>query len=65
MLSPRPSWIFHAPDDPVIPFSLGQELFGLLPEPKEFFPFNGTHGSNAEVHGVILRKCAQIYGSAG
>lgn len=65
MLSQRPSWIFHAPDDPVIPFSLGQELFGLLPEPKEFFPFNGTHGSNAEVHGVILRKCAQIYGSAG
>ncbi|MCQ8893364.1 MAG: alpha/beta hydrolase [Methanolinea sp.] len=64
-LSPRPSWIFHAAGDPIIPFSRGQEFFLALPEPKEFFSFNGTHGSNAEVHELILGKCAQIYGPAG
>ncbi|MDH7509784.1 MAG: alpha/beta hydrolase [Methanolinea sp.] len=65
LLSSRPSWIFHAPADPVIPFSYGRELFTALPEPKIFFPFNGTHGSNAAVHEMILGKCAQIYGTAG
>jgi hypothetical protein len=65
LLASRTSWIFHAPADPVIPFSYGQELFMALPEPKVFFPFNGTHGSNAAVHRMILEKCAQIYGTGG
>lgn len=65
LLSSRTSWIFHAPADPVIPFSYGEELFAALPEPKVFFPFNGTHGSNAAVHEMIMGKCAQIYGTAG
>jgi dienelactone hydrolase len=64
-LASRTSWIFHAPEDPIIPFSLGQELFRALPEPKEFFPFNGTHGSNAAVHEMVRGKCAQIYAAAG
>jgi len=64
-LSSRTSWIFHAQGDPIIPFSLGQELFRALPEPKEIFPFNGTHGSNAAVHEMILGKCAQIYAATG
>ena len=58
----RNSWIFHAPGDPVIPYSAGQALYAALPEPKEFFPFNGTHGQNEEVDARILGECAQIYG---
>ncbi|MEM2124305.1 MAG: alpha/beta hydrolase, partial [Methanolinea sp.] len=64
-LSGRPSWIFHAPGDPVIPFDEGRALFDALPEPKAFFPFEGTHGSNELVHRTILSECAQIYGTGG
>lgn len=64
-LSGRVSWIFHAPGDPIIPFDEGRAFFDALPEPKKFFPFEGTHGSNEVVHRTILSECAQIYGTGG
>ena len=30
-------------DDSIIPFSQGQELFGLAPEPKQFVAVEGAH----------------------
>ncbi len=60
-VSPRPVWIFHAGNDPVIPFEDGKELFGKAGEPKEFVSFNGTHGINDEVVGGIIERWAQIY----
>jgi len=61
----RSSWVLHSPGDTVIPFADGQALYRALPEPKSFFPFNGTHGLNEEADARILGECAQIYGPAG
>jgi len=60
-ISPRPVILFHAPDDPIIPFGDGRKLYELAKEPKKFFPFNGTHGVNGEVDQVLIAEYAQIY----
>ncbi len=64
-ISPRSSWIFHAPADPVIPFGDGMELYNRTATPHAFFSFNGTHGPNDEVDRIIIGECAQIYGTPG
>ena len=38
-----PILIVHSPDDRVIPFSHGQQLFAGAKEPKEFLEINGGH----------------------
>ncbi|HII75587.1 MAG TPA: hypothetical protein HA264_00735 [Methanolinea sp.] len=63
-MAPRNIWILHSPGDTVIPFADGQALYQVLPEPKSFFPFNGTHGLNEEADAWIPGECAQIYGPA-
>ncbi|HJX55948.1 MAG TPA: alpha/beta hydrolase [Methanoregula sp.] len=62
-ISPRPVWIFHAVDDPVIPFEDGKELFERAGEPKTFIEFSGGHGINADVDDRIIMQWAQIYGT--
>jgi uncharacterized protein len=61
-ISPRPVILFHAPDDPVIPFNDGKKLYDLAKDPKKFFSFNGTHGVNGEVDRVLIAEYTQIYG---
>ena len=61
-ISPRSIILFHAPDDPIIPFSDGRKLYDLAKEPKTFFSFNGTHGVNGEVDQVLIAEYTQIYG---
>jgi len=61
-ISPRPVILFHAPDDPIIPFSDGKKFYDLANEPKKFFSFNGTHGVNGEVDQILIAEYAQIYG---
>jgi dienelactone hydrolase len=56
-IAPRPVWIFHSRSDPIINFTLGQELFGQAGNPKEFIVFNGTHGENGEVDGRVEQIC--------
>jgi hypothetical protein len=56
-IAPRPVWIFHSREDPVIDFALGEELFSRAGEPKEFIVFNGTHGENGEVDREVIRIC--------
>jgi hypothetical protein len=63
LISPRPVWIFHARDDPVIPFADGEQLFAQAGEPKNFTEFSGTHGINSDVDGKIIAQWAQIYGT--
>jgi hypothetical protein len=60
-ISPRQVILFHAPDDPIIPFGDGRKLFDLAKEPKKFFSFNGTHGVNGEVDQVLIAEYTQIY----
>jgi fermentation-respiration switch protein FrsA (DUF1100 family) len=61
-VSPRPTILFHAPDDTVIPYSDGRKLYDLAKEPKKFFSFNGTHGVNGETDQVLIAEYTQIYG---
>ncbi len=48
-IAPRPSLIFHAPKDPIIPIDSGEKLAKVLGNSAQFFTFNGTHGFNDEV----------------
>jgi fermentation-respiration switch protein FrsA (DUF1100 family) len=56
-ISPRPVWIFHSRSDPIINFTLGQELYSRAEDPKEFIVFNGTHGENSEVDARVIGIC--------
>lgn len=52
-VSPAPVWIFHAPEDAVIPYERGLSLYNAADSPKNFEAFNGTHGINAEVDSIV------------
>lgn len=58
-IAPRPVWIFHSRRDPIINFTLGQELFGRAGDPKKFIVFNGTHGENGEVDARVEQICTE------
>jgi dienelactone hydrolase len=60
-ISPRPVWIFHAVNDPIIPFDSGKQFFLLAHEPKTFIEFSGEHGINSDVDARIIMQWAQIY----
>jgi uncharacterized protein len=60
-ISPRPVWIFHAANDPVIPFDSGKLFFRDATEPKTFIEFSGEHGINTDVDNRIIMQWAQIY----
>jgi len=64
-ISPRPVWIFHAVNDPIIPFNDGKQLFQDALEPKTFTEFSGEHGINADVDERIIMQWAQIYATRG
>lgn len=54
LISPRPSLIFHAPRDPIIPIESGEKLARTLGDSARFFTFNGTHGFNGEVDQMLI-----------
>jgi len=56
-IAPRPVWIFHSRTDPIINFTLGQELYSRAGNPKTFIVFNGTHGENEEVDRKVIPIC--------
>jgi hypothetical protein len=64
-ISPRPVWIFHSFNDPVIPFEEGKRLFGRAAEPRTFIEFSGEHGINPDADDQIIMQWAQIYGTQG
>jgi fermentation-respiration switch protein FrsA (DUF1100 family) len=64
-ISPRPVWVFHAQEDPIIPFENGKALFDRAQEPKKFLEFSGTHGINSDVDDQIIMQWAQIYAPRG
>jgi alpha-beta hydrolase superfamily lysophospholipase len=61
-ISPRPVWVFHSINDPVIPFNDGKQFFLRAGEPKTFIEFSGDHGINADADDRIIMQWAQIYG---
>jgi dienelactone hydrolase len=48
-ISPRPVWVFHAPEDTFIPITDGIRLYSNAKEPRKFVNFSGTHGINGHV----------------
>ena len=60
-ITPRPVWIFHAANDPIIPFANGKQFFDLAQEPKTFTEFSGGHGINSDVDAQIIMHLRQIY----
>jgi len=60
-IAPRPVWIFHSGNDPVIPFDRAKQFFRNAKEPKTFIEFSGEHGINSDVDNRILMQWAQIY----
>ena len=52
-ISPDPVWLFHSPEDVIIPYENGISLFNAAEEPKYFYAFNGTHGLTPEVDSRI------------
>jgi uncharacterized protein len=64
-ISPRPVWVFHAKEDPIIPFDSGKAFFDKAQEPKKFLEFSGTHGINSDVDEQIIMQWAQIYAPRG
>lgn len=52
-ITPRPVWVLHAMPDTIIPFEDGKRLAGRAGEPKQFIPFNGTHGINEDADRII------------
>ncbi len=60
-ISPRPVWIFHSPNDPIITFDNGRRFFQRAKEPRTFIEFSGDHGINTDVDDRIIMQWAQIY----
>jgi dienelactone hydrolase len=60
-ITPRPTWIFHTVNDPIIPFDSGKQFFKVAHEPKTFIEFSGEHGINTDVDDRIIMQWAQIY----
>jgi fermentation-respiration switch protein FrsA (DUF1100 family) len=48
-----PLLVMHGTDDPAIPISLGERLFALANEPKQFVPFPGGGHNNLDNFGAI------------
>jgi dipeptidyl aminopeptidase/acylaminoacyl peptidase len=57
-ISPRPVWVFHAKEDPIIPFESGLRFFENAQEPKTFIEFSGNHGINPDVDKRIIEQWA-------
>ncbi len=41
-----PVLVIHSPDDEIVPFHHGQEIFAAAPEPKRFLEVRGGHNDN-------------------
>jgi len=58
-ISPAETVILHAPEDNIIGYEYGLELFNRASEPKDFVAFNGIHGINSEVDGFVMDLLAE------
>ena len=53
-INPRHVILFHAPEDPIIPYNEGLALAEAAGDNAKFIAFNGTHGVNREVDREIF-----------
>jgi uncharacterized protein len=43
--------IMHSPQDEIVPFEMGRQLYAAAPEPKKFFELTGGHNDGYEATG--------------
>ena len=55
-----PVFVAHSPQDEIVPFTHGQELFQIAPEPKQFLTLQGGHNN-----GFIFMREAWIMAMEG
>lgn len=46
-----PLLIMHSPQDDIVPFEMGRQLYAAAPEPKRFFELTGDHNEGYELTG--------------
>jgi fermentation-respiration switch protein FrsA (DUF1100 family) len=51
-----PIMIMHSPQDEIVPFQMGQQLFAAAPEPNKFFQLTGGHNDGYETTGSSYTK---------
>jgi hypothetical protein len=51
-----PVLVVHSPEDEVVPFSFGRELFESAPEPKRFLRISGGHNNGFAVSGQVYQQ---------
>lgn len=55
-----PLLVIHSPDDEIIPYKFGQQIFDAAPEPKQFAEMKGTHNEgvydNSDLYKQIWKK---------
>ncbi len=62
-----PLLVIHGTDDEIVPFSMGQALFGAAPHPKRFYAVPGAHHNDVPAVGgrEYLRQIEEFLNAAG
>ena len=59
----KPVLIIHSTEDNVVPFKMGQELYDLANEPKEFYIIDGCHTCGSRIYAKeIAEKILKMVG---
>jgi fermentation-respiration switch protein FrsA (DUF1100 family) len=54
-----PVLVIHSPDDEIIPFKFGQQIYDAAPEPKQFAELKGTHNEGIYDNGSLYKQIWQ------
>jgi fermentation-respiration switch protein FrsA (DUF1100 family) len=54
-----PVLVIHSPDDEIIPYKFGQQIYDAAPEPKQFAELKGTHNEGIYNNGSLYKQIWQ------
>ena len=54
-----PVLVIHSPDDEIIPYKFGQEIYDAASEPKQFAELKGTHNEGVFENGSLYKQIWQ------
>ena len=54
-----PVLVIHSPDDEIIPYKFGQQIYDAAPEPKQFAELKGTHNEGICENAGLYKKIWQ------
>jgi len=60
-----PVLIMHSPQDEIIPFKMGRQLFAAAPDPKQFYDLTGSHNDGYSESGEHYTKAITAFISSG